>query len=628
MALNKTSKKNQAKALIQQNKFTEAKKLLLKSCKRKGNDLDAWLLLAFVNRRLAMLNEAAACCQHVLNRNPGHAHAWHLLGSCHHLSGDLTTAITSYKKAVSYDSALAESYLFMGDAFRENADLPSAIESYTKATQINKSYLEALTNLGATLIETGDLNKAWGVLSKANTIYPNTPLILCNMALVKVDIGMPNEALPIAEKAISIDPSFVDPLRILGTIYTQKRDLEMAIESYQKILNLYPDDIGSISALASIYEKRKDFDKSLKLILPLIESKTYNLETLITYSRLAENIDVPHDTVKLLLENIESKSVSNKQKIDPHYELGRYFDKENKFDEAFFHYQKANSLTREAYSNLVTEKSKIDPDEPIPKWTTELNYQDWKKLPVSSSLSTRPIFIIGMHRSGTSLTEQILSSHSAIHGAGEIEKIPQIVRKQGIHPWDNESDFIDKHRQLTSTELDTLADEYLNSKELISSDKIKVIDKQNNNYANISLIRRMFPEAAIIHISRAPIDNCLSVYFQKFGTTLPYTTDLLETAAVYKRYEALAKYWNEQLKIKILHIHYEDLVNNLEETTKKMIEYCGLKWEENCLNFHNTKRDVNTPSYHQVRSPIYTKSVDRWKNYEKHIQPLTELFEK
>ena len=158
--------------------------------------------------------------------------------------------------------------------------------------------------------------------------------------------------------------------------------------------------------------------------------------------------------------------------------------------------------------------------------------------------------------------------------------------------------------------------------------KKRVVDKMPANFIHVGLISKLFPNAHIVHMIRDPRDSCLSMFFQRFGPQMVFSTDLIEVAEYHLAYQRAMQYWDEVLDIKIHHVIYEDLPTNQEQMTRDLLQYCGLDWNEKCMEFHRTKRDVNTPSYDQVRRPLYKKSVARWKNYEKNISPLIDRLEK
>jgi hypothetical protein len=260
--------------------------------------------------------------------------------------------------------------------------------------------------------------------------------------------------------------------------------------------------------------------------------------------------------------------------------------------------------------------------EDISQWIQDYNKAYWKNLPSSNNKSERPIFIVGMFRSGTTLCEQILSSHPEVYGAGELSDISTI--SYSLNP----STIHDKSpaslKDITSTQLNSAAETYLKTLSTYSTTAAHVVDKMPANFFHVGLIAKLFPNAHIVHMIRDPRDTCLSMYFQRFGPQMTATTDLIEQADYYLSYKRVMSYWHEVLDIKIHDVVYEELITNQEAITRNMLDYCGLEWNEQCMNFHQSKRDVHTPSYDQVRKPLYKKSAARWKNYEEELIPLSK----
>ena len=237
-------------------------------------------------------------------------------------------------------------------------------------------------------------------------------------------------------------------------------------------------------------------------------------------------------------------------------------------------------------------------------------------------LGLRPVFIVGMPRSGTSLTEQILASHPEVFGAGElndinesIAKLPAMIRNNNTYP----GCIKDLNQEIA----DKLAQEYLTRLDSFSTEKKRITDKMPHNFVNLGLISLLFPEARIIHCLRDPRDTCLSLYFQDFGWIHPYATRLENLGNYYVQYKRLMKHWTSVLDTPILTIQYEDIISDQEHISRELVNFCGLDWHDDCLQFYASTRTVATASYDQVRQPIYKKSIGRWKNYEKHLDPLT-----
>jgi hypothetical protein len=243
------------------------------------------------------------------------------------------------------------------------------------------------------------------------------------------------------------------------------------------------------------------------------------------------------------------------------------------------------------------------------------------RMPRASIRSERPVFIVGMVRSGTSLVEQILASHPAVYGAGELPDIIQTVLS--LHTvLGTEQHYPQCLSKLTQEKTDWLAQQYLGHLASLSPDAARVIDKMPGNFMHLGFIELLFPGARIIHCMRDPLDTCLSAYFQDFSRTHQYSYDLSNLGAFYREYLRVMQHWREVLKLPMLEVRYEELVANQEAVTRRMVEFCGLEWDERCMQFHKAKRYVATASYDQVRQPLYNKSAGRWKHYERFLEPL------
>ncbi|MGB5260828.1 MAG: sulfotransferase, partial [Gammaproteobacteria bacterium] len=219
----------------------------------------------------------------------------------------------------------------------------------------------------------------------------------------------------------------------------------------------------------------------------------------------------------------------------------------------------------------------------------------------------------------TTLTEQILSSHPDIYGAGELPIIPKIIKNL---PSILGGSYPENLNRLTKNILDTLCDDYHYEIEKLDEHATIVVDKSLVNFLYLGLISLMLPEARIIHCVRDPRDTCLSIYFQNFDESHNYATRLENLGHYYREYKRIMQHWKSLLDMPFLEVHYEDMVNNQESMSRKLIDFVGLDWDERVLRFYDSRRSVVTASYDQVRQKIYTKSTRRWKNYEAHIQPL------
>jgi len=241
----------------------------------------------------------------------------------------------------------------------------------------------------------------------------------------------------------------------------------------------------------------------------------------------------------------------------------------------------------------------------------------------ASNRSRLPVFIVGMPRSGTTLVEQILASHPLVYGAGELEAISEIYlgmqRRFGMarpYPY--------CMAEITRKQLDAMAQAHLDRLGGMSRGMARVTDKMPHNFLSLGLIDLLFPGARVIHCKRDPLDNCVAIFTQYFNEAHAYATNLADLGYYYRLYERLMHHWAETVEIPVLDLHYEELVAEPERHIRELIAFCDLSWDERCLRFHETKREVGTFSYDQVRRPIYKTSAGRWRNYAPYLDPLFE----
>jgi tetratricopeptide (TPR) repeat protein len=295
------------------------------------------------------------------------------------------------------------------------------------------------------------------------------------------------------------------------------------------------------------------------------------------------------------------------------FAIGKFCDDVGDFARAFRNYQRANELQQQRGSPYDEKERSRFIDDFVSVYTHEVLAQPH----AGASESKRPVFVVGMPRSGTSLVEQIIASHPAAHGAGELEFWTDVVRKhEGIIRREPPPEALRRR----------LAADYLGALARHSKDATHVVDKAPGNSDYLGLIHCIFPEARVIYLQRDPIDTCVSCYFQQFSPSMNFTTDLANLAHYYRGHRRLMAHWRGALRPgALLEVPYADLVADQEGWTRRILDFVGLPWDERCLNFQATERPVNTASVWQVRQKIYKSSIARWRNYEKYIGPLLEL---
>ena len=242
------------------------------------------------------------------------------------------------------------------------------------------------------------------------------------------------------------------------------------------------------------------------------------------------------------------------------------------------------------------------------------------------NISNTPVFIVGVPRSGTSLVEQILSSHSDVFGAGELTWVG-VVASSIQDNLKTDTHYPECIQELTKSNINGLAEQYLRYLHTLANNESRITDKMPNNFLHLGLIHILFPNARIIHCRRDPRDTCVSIYTEYFPDGLPYSYNLLKLGAFYKQYERIMDHWRTVIGAGlIIDIDYENLVKNQEEESRRLVKFIGLDWDDSCMDFYRKKRRVNTVSNLQVKKPMYSSSIGRWKHYEKYLQTLDQGF--
>jgi len=320
------------------------------------------------------------------------------------------------------------------------------------------------------------------------------------------------------------------------------------------------------------------------------------------------------DTAYRLLAR-KDPPLTRRERMSLQFAIGKFCDDTRQFDLAFNAYREANRLQRDMEGGFDRAVFSSQIDALINSYSAELLSRNWD----GASESERPVLIVGMPRSGTTLLEQIIASHPRAFGAGELPFWGRAAKayRPDVLSANLGPDFI---AQSAASYLQLLAS--------TGSEAERVVDKMPGNFLWLGLIHAVFPHARILHCQRHPIDTCLSIYFQNFNASHAYGTDLGDLAYYYQEYRRLMAHWRQVLrKDCFLDVSYEALIGNPELQSRQVIEFIGLEWDERCLDYSRTKRGVATASQWQVRQKIYTSSMERWRHFEKHLGPLRGLQE-
>lgn len=578
---------------------------------------EAHMNLANTLACMGRLEDAAASYASVLALNEGLGVAWVMLAGIKTRLGNFDEAVTCCQRALALEPASAEAFYQLGLAQRALGQYDEAVASQQNALRIRPDYIDAMLDLAGLQQSGGDYTGALESFSRAIRMSPGNADAHHGKATTLAMLGRQPEAVACYESAIRLNPNHTDAYVGLGAALLPLRQIEKARECCDMALRLHPGHVEAVTLAANIDAHAGDVERAYQRLQPLLEAGVENTNTLLTYAIISKSLDRQDEAVGMLersLGNEHGQSASNRRNL--HFNLGMLYDSQDQYDTAFEHFRKGNALKPTAFD---TQRCKSDIDAHIALHTEAF----MKSLPRASVRSDRPVFIVGMPRSGTSLLEQILASHPGVYGAGELPDIIQLAAT--LHTAIGSGDrYPYCLPQMNQQQLDQFARLYLDRLQSMAPDAVRVTDKMPGNFMHLGMIEMLFPDARVIHCQRDPVDTCLSCYFQDFSRSHPYSYDLANLATFYKGYESVMDNWRRVLKLPILEIRYEDLVADQESVSRRMVEFCGLDWDDNCLNFHKTIRFISTASYDQVRRPIYNKSVGRWKNYQKHIGILRD----
>jgi tetratricopeptide (TPR) repeat protein len=571
---------NLANCLRSQGRLEEAVESYRHIVELSPSDNETLVTLGDTLLALGRFDQAAQNYRRVLEARPDSVEAHNNLGNALRDSGQLEEAAASYRRAVALRPDCARLHNNLGNALLDLGRIEEAVASYSHALELEPDFAKAHSNLGSAFRELAKLDDAEASYRRALAVQADSAEVLTNLGVVQRLQGRADESEISLRRALGLDPAAVPTLTALAELYTDRGQFAEAENLYGKACAVRPDSAPAWAGLAA-----------------LRKMTTSDTAWITAAQRIVQRPLRPRDEVHL------------------RYAIGKYFDDIQDYEQAFLSYRRANEISK-AYGPLHDREHLARTFEFIAR----LYDGEWLEgAKVRSNGSARPIFIVGMPRSGTSLAEQILASHPCVFGAGELPfwKTASLqVGAAALQVGVDESD------------LARLADEYLQLLEKLSPDASRVVDKMPANFAHLGMIHAAVPNARIIHMCRNPIDTCLSIYFQNFHVAHTYANDLEDLAHYYSEYQRLMQHWRSILPPHaILEVPYEALVADQELWSRKMVEFAGLPWDAACLDFHQTDRRVSTFSKWQVRQKISRKSVERWRNYAPFVAPLMRLID-
>jgi tetratricopeptide (TPR) repeat protein len=600
------------------------------------------------NSLLALGNtdEAFASYQKAIQLRPDFAEAHASLANAWTKVGRRTDAVASYRRALHLNPTMDEAQIALARALRDSGELDQALAAYQRALELRPDLAELHNRLGNLQMQIGHAGEAERCYRKAIELAPDQPALYGNLGNALRDLGRLDEAVTCFRRALEIQPNLPEIYSNLGNALMDLTQLTEAESSYRQALvlkpeypsafiglsmtlrqlgrsdeaeascrravQLAPDNAEALTFMAEFVADRGDFGDAERLFRQAI---SVDPELPVAWAGIPRFRKMGSTDADWLAaaQRLIGKNLPVRHEISLRFSVGKYYDDLQDYEQAFVNYRRANDLVRQYGLKYDRQRLSELVDRKIGLYNSM-----WLDRERSGGItSQRPVLVIGMPRSGTTLIEQILASHPAGFGAGELAYWNAAAAAY-------EPSAINSNTSPSA--VSTYGESYLELLQRLAPDAVRVADKMPANFMNLGLIHAALPEARIIHVRRHPFDTCLSIYFQNFSAGLPYANDFEDLAHYYAEYLRMIAHWRAVLPAdRVLEIQYETLIDEPEVWSRRLVEFIGLPWDPRCLEFYAITRTVTTASKWQVRQKINKSSVNRWRNYERHIGPLRTL---
>ncbi len=603
----------------QRGKLAEAKVALEQAIRLNPQAAQAYSNLGIVHFDEKEFEEAAAKYEKAIALQPNFPEAHNNLGNAYRALERPKEAIACYQTAVTQRGAYPEAYNNMATALRDSEDYESSEHAYRKAIALKPDYIEAHNNLSILLLYRDRTDEALRVLADALKIDEKNVTTLLNVAKVQMKRGSHDVAGQATRVAIEIDPDNAECHYVLGQVHHELDRHDEALACIDKALELSSEAAEYHSFRGVLLKSAGRLDEARVAIRKSLE---INPEFYPAYSNLndLETFEADHDLVVKMQEILDKADNPEAERYIPlYFTLAKALEDAGDYPEALVSYQTGARLRRAQlkYDEADTAnffrliKTTFTPE--------VFANRTWDGHP-----SKTPVFIVGMPRSGSTLVEQILSSHPQAFGAGEVkilnrvlgalrDRLPSIPKYPGMVAALEPAHWVE------------ITNGYLTELKRDSGDAARITDKLLTNFYFVGLIQLMFPNAKIIHTRRNPVDSSLSTYTKLFKDDMPHSYDFGELGRYYLMYEDLMKHWEQVLPPGVMmNVDYESVIDDLEGNARALVDHVGLEWDEACLEFHKSTRSVKTASVVQVRRPVYRTSVERWRRYGDGLNPLLE----
>jgi Tfp pilus assembly protein PilF len=491
-----------------------------------------------------------------------------------------------------------------------------AERAYNGVLQRAPNQPDALNLLAVLAVEAGNHLAAADLFERAVAVRPRDPVILNNYGNALFLSRRYDDAILTLEHALALNPEMSDAWLNYGRTLNAAGRPDDALEAFAQLERVKPNSLSATMGTARALTEKGLFDQAETYAREMIAKAPKSSSGYVVLANLRKfKADDPE--IAAIEDLLQAPGMSAAERRGLSYAAGKMYDDIGRYDDAFVQYDAANSSRGLVYDHAAAVR---DGDATIKAFSPDF----FAKRKAWGDPSARPIFIVGMPRSGTTLVETILGAHPSVYAAGELETIKHLDRRNGDFVVQDRGPFANAP-QLSWFAVKLMARRYLDEIARRDATAAHVTDKMPHNFQNLGMIAVMFPNAKIIHCRRHPLDTLLSCWMQNFNDGHAYSANLAAAAQHYQEYRRLMAHWEQVLPGRIHTVDYEALVGDQEAVTRGLLASAGLPWDPACLQFHKSERTVLTASIWQVRQPLYTRSKGRWLNYERHLKSARQI---
>ena len=571
----------------------------------------------FAHHQAGRLQEAESIYRQILQANPNHPETLNFLGLLGHTSGHSAKALELVERALSLKPDYGDAYTHKGIILSALGQREEALASFEAACKYAPDNPELSFNCAVLLQELGRFEDAANRLNKVLKLAPDHVRAMNNLGLSLNALDKFDEAIKWFEKALHIEPDFHEARHNKAIAHWHNEEPAIAEKLLKVSLERGLDPAGTNATLGQICQADGRIEEAANYLREAIRHQPDYGKAHMNLARLIK-FTSEDDDVRAMKAAYAAPMSNPEDKIALPFALGKAYEDLGEYETSFKYYAEGNTLKRKTFNLDATHQ-----DADLNAIQNTFTAKCFDQFNDAGTSDPTPIFIVGMPRSGTTLVEQILSSHPDVFGAGELYSLEEVIRSRFGSFQDIANSL--SSGQITAADLTRAGSEYIDRLRTHDADCLHITDKMPANFANIGLIKLMLPNAKVIHCRRNPFDTGLSLFQTLFNRNdVNYAYDLAEIGTYYKLYVQCMDHWQEVLGDFVYHVDYEDLISDQETQSKALVSHVGLSWDDACLQFHNTKRTVKTASASQVRQPLYKKSIQRWKHFEPWLGPLFE----